>query len=227
VLRFLDVDTIAFTVIGYPLSYIEAIGTVLYLASVWLVARRNVLTWPVGIVSVLLYMALFYQVALYADALEQGYYLVASVYGWIYWSRSAAETVTTTGARYGTRRSMAAWAGATFMASILLASFVGRLHLLAPSFFPEPASYPFLDSLTTAMSLTAMWLLARKRIESWIYWIVVDVIAVGLYYVKNVRFIALLYVALLMLAIRGLVAWHRASRATVEVIEPVTVSPGA
>ena len=70
----LSVNTVFFTVLGYPMSYIELVGTILYLLSVWLIARRNMLTWPVGIVSVLLYMALFYQIRLYSDALEQVYY---------------------------------------------------------------------------------------------------------------------------------------------------------
>lgn len=59
-LAFLSVDNIAFTVLGYPMSYVELLGTILYLWSVWLIAHRRVLTWPVGIISVLLYMALFY-----------------------------------------------------------------------------------------------------------------------------------------------------------------------
>ncbi|MEO0562172.1 MAG: nicotinamide mononucleotide transporter family protein, partial [Chloroflexota bacterium] len=79
-MNLLSVDNIAFTVVGYPLSYIELVGTVLYLASVWLISRRNMLTWPVGIISVLLFMVLFYQIRLYADAIEQVYYLGASVY---------------------------------------------------------------------------------------------------------------------------------------------------
>jgi len=75
----LSVDTIFVTVLGSPISYIEFAGTVLYLWSVWLIARRRMLTWPVGIVSVLLYMALFYQIRLYSDAPEQLYYLGARV----------------------------------------------------------------------------------------------------------------------------------------------------
>ncbi len=70
------------------MSYIEFAGTVLYLWSVWLIAHRNILTWPVGIVAVALYLALFYQIRLYADALEQVYYLGASAYGWWNWSKS-------------------------------------------------------------------------------------------------------------------------------------------
>src|SRR6185503_528973 len=87
-LKFFSVSNIAFTVFGYPLSYVELFGTILYLWSVWLISQRRVLTWPVGIVSVLLYITLFYQIRLYSDAFEQVYYLGASAYGWWYWSRS-------------------------------------------------------------------------------------------------------------------------------------------
>ena len=89
---FLSVDTIAFTIIGYPMSYVEFIGTILYLWSVWLIAKRKTLTWPVGIVSGLLYVILFYQIRLYSDTLEQVYYLGTSIYGW--WSGISPQRIT-------------------------------------------------------------------------------------------------------------------------------------
>ena len=85
---FLSINNIAFVIFGYPMSYVELVGTILYLWSVWLISRRQILTWPVGIVSVILYMLLFYQIRLYSDFLEQIYYLGASVYGWIVWNKS-------------------------------------------------------------------------------------------------------------------------------------------
>jgi nicotinamide mononucleotide transporter len=88
---------------------------------------------------------------------------------------------------------------------------MSRLHVLLPALFPEPASYPYVDALTTVMSFTAMLLMARQRIESWVYWIVVDVIGIWLYFVKDVRFVSLLYVILLILATKGLVSWLRVS----------------
>ena len=84
-LEWFSVNKIIFTFLNYPMSYIEFIGTIFYLWSVWLIARRNILTWPVGIISVLLYMALFYQIQLYSDTVEQVYYLIASAYGWWRW----------------------------------------------------------------------------------------------------------------------------------------------
>lgn len=205
--NFFSVNNTAFTVLGYPLSYVELFGTVFYLWSVWLIARRRILTWPVGIVSVLLYLALFYQIRLYSDAMEQVYYLLASVYGWWRWAHSPRAKGTILSVEYSAPRRMLAWLLVTAFLGAALGAFMGRAHALFPSLFPEEASFPYLDALTTVMSFTAMWLMARRRIESWLYWIVVDVVGVGLYYVKDVKFVSLLYVLLLCLAIRGFASW--------------------
>lgn len=207
-----DVNTIAFTVLGYPLSYLELVGTLLYLWSVWLIARQQILTWPVGIVSVLLFMLLFYQIRLYSDALEQIYYLVASVYGWWLWRRRGRSEAQPFVPYLSAPRSLGLVLLLTIGLGLALGSIMGRIHELLPVLFPAPAAFPYLDALTTVMSFSAMWLLAQKRLESWAYWIVVDVIGIGLYAVQGVRFIALLYVVLLVLAISGLRNWLRAAR---------------
>ena len=207
-----SIDNIAFSVFGYQLSYVELFGTALYLWSVWLIARRRIWTWPVGIVSVLLYMALFYQIRLYSDALEQVYYLAASVYGWWSWSHSRIDDGTIRDVSFSSTKWIIVWVLVTALLAAALGQFMSQAHNLSPRIFPEPASYPYLDALTTIMSFTAMWLMARRRIESWIYWIVVDVIGIGLYYAKSVKFIALLYVVLLFLAIKGLLSWRKATQ---------------
>lgn len=213
-LKLLSVETVAFTVLGYPMSYVELSGTLLYLWSVWLMARRRMLTWPVGIASVLLYAALFYQIRLYSDSAEQVYYLAASVYGWWRWKASseAARGGRAVPVRFSRLGGVVSGVVVTAALSAALGAFMERAHLLLPRVFPEPASFPYLDALTTVMSFTAMWLLARARAESWVYWIAVDVIGVWLYYVKGVRFVALLYVVLLGMAVGGLVSWARAAR---------------
>jgi nicotinamide mononucleotide transporter len=208
----LSVDFTLFVILGYPMSCIEFAGTALYLCSVWLISRRSVLTWPVGMIAVALFMALFYQIRLYSDTLEQVYYLGASVYGWWYWSRSEPGTRTIAEVDFSGARSAAAWLIATLMLSAGLGVVMSRVHEWAPWLFPEAASYPYLDALTTVMSLVAMWLMARKHIESWIYWIVVDAVGIWLYFVKDVKFVSLLYVILLVLAIGGLADWMRARR---------------
>lgn len=206
----LSINTIAFTILGYPMSYIELVGTAFYLWSVWLIARKNMLTWPVGIISVLLFMSLFYQIRLYSDALEQVYYLLASLYGWWWWSRKGPAQNVTSGFLYSPRRYGLLTLGITLGVGLALGGLMTQIHTWLPQWFPEAASFPVLDAITTIMSFTAMALMALKRIESWLYWIVVDVIAIRLYYVKEVRFLSLLYLILLGIAINGLVSWHRA-----------------
>jgi nicotinamide mononucleotide transporter len=224
-LSFLSIDNVAFVIFGYPMSYVELVGTILYLWSVWLISKRQILTWPVGIVSVILYMLLFYQIRLYSDFLEQIYYLGASVYGWIVWNKSVDDGQIQD-VVYGNRRSILLWIAITLILSILLGVFMARIHLLLPEVFPEAASYPFLDALTTIMSFTAMWLMARKRIESWFYWIIVDMIGIWLYFVKDVKFISLLYVILLAIAFNGLRSWSQARIVAVSTQSPYENSPG-
>ena len=207
--NYLSVDNIAFTVIGYPMSYIEFVGTILYVWSVWLIAKRRILTWPVGIVSVLLYMILFYQIRLYSDTIEQIYYLGASVYGWWVWSKSSKDNGQTNDVTYNSWTGVMLWAGITASVSAAFGFLMSRIHILLPSIFPEAASFPYLDAFTTIMSFSAMWLMAQKKTESWFYWIIVDGIGIWLYYVKGVRFISLLYVVLLVMAFNGLRLWHQ------------------
>ncbi len=114
------------------------------------------------------------------------------------------------GVRFSGPRPLLLTAAVTGGVALAAGVLMSRAHLLLPRLFPEPASFPYLDALTTVMSLVAMWLMVRKRTESWVYWIVVDVIGIGLYYVKAVKFVALLYVLLLAMALRGLVSWVRA-----------------
>ncbi|MGB8703327.1 MAG: nicotinamide riboside transporter PnuC [Thermosynechococcaceae cyanobacterium] len=205
-----SVENIALVVLGYPLSYVELVGTILYLWSVWLISKRRILTWPIGIVSVLLYMALFYQIRLYSDTLEQIYYLGASVYGWRKWNQSPQKKGQITDVIYSSRRAIIAWIALTVVISAGTGLLMSRVHLWLPSIFPESASFPYLDALTTIMSFVAMWLMAQKKIESWFYWIIVDVIGIWLYFEKDVRFVSLLYVILLFLAINGLRMWRKA-----------------
>ena len=205
---FFSVNTTAVVILGYPLSYLELVGTVFNLWSVWLVTRRRIETWPVGIVGIVLFLLLFYQIRLYADVFEQTYFLIASFVGWWRWRREPPETETESGATYSDRRAVITWVVVTAVGGLLLGAFTSRAHLFLPGVFQAPAAYPYLDAITTAMSFTATWLMAQKRIEHWLYWIVVDVIGIGLYFVQGAVFVSGLYVIFLVLALRGWLAWR-------------------
>jgi nicotinamide mononucleotide transporter len=206
-----SVKTIFFEIFNYPISYIEFFGTILYLLSVLLIAQKNILTWPVGIISVILYGMLFYQIQLYSDTVEQVYYLGASIYGWIYWNKNKEETSNAINFRYSSLKVLLTWSFTTIILSLFLTIFMMDVHNLIPEIFPSPASFPFLDALTTIMSFVAMFLMAQKRIESWVYWIIIDIIGIILYFVKDVKFISILYLFLLVIAVRGFIKWHNDS----------------
>lgn len=207
----LDINNIFFTLIGYPMSYIEFFGTVAYLASVWLVARKNMLTWPIGIFSVILYCLLFLQINLYADTIEQSYYLGMSLYGWWFWKQNSAKSDAISFS-FSPKVSILKCIALSLISGIAFGLFLLNAHTIAPVIFTEPASYPMIDAITTTSSLMAMWLLSRKRAESWIYWIAVDVVAIWLYYIKDVKFLSLLYVVLLGIAINGFRTWQKGVR---------------
>jgi nicotinamide mononucleotide transporter len=155
-------------------------------------------------------MVLFYQIRLYSDTIEQIYYLGASIYGWVIWNESPKDEGKITDVVYSNRKEVIFWIVITSICSVIVSFLMSRIHLLLPTIFPEAASYPFLDALTTIMSFTAMWLMAKKKIESWIYWIIIDVIGIWLYFVKDVKFISLLYVVLLFMAFNGFSSWRKA-----------------
>jgi nicotinamide mononucleotide transporter len=200
-----SVSNIFFEVLGYEVSYLEFVGTVAYFASVLLIARKNMLTWPIGILSVLLFMLLFYQVQLYSDALEQVYYLGASVVGWLLWRKHRVEREIPSG--FSSAKTLAVVAIGTATLGLALGAVMSSVHLWLPSFFALPAAFPYLDAITTVMSFAAMWLLVLRRTESWVYWILVDILAIYIYFSKGLLFLGLQYIALLAIAIFGLVSW--------------------
>jgi nicotinamide mononucleotide transporter len=205
-----DVNTIMLDVAGYPLSYIEFAGTILYFASVYLISRKNIITWPVGILSVILYGILFYQIQLYSDMLEQGYYFVISIVGWIAWNRNkekqADNKIKT---MWSSKIGIISAIFVTIVATVILSFCTFNFHIWFPVLFQEQASYPVIDALTTVMSFVAMYLTTLRKNEGWLYWIIVDVIAIWLYWIKDVKFISIQYIFLLIMAIYGFINWMK------------------
>lgn len=204
----LSVERTAVELLGYGMSWVELLGTLFSLASVWLVARKSRWTWPVGNVGVALFFALFIQIRLYADAIEQVYFFVAGIYGWWAWSARGLDRGRS-GFAYGPWRERLLAGAVTGALTLGLGLLIQRLPLWWPSLFSAPPDYPWLDAGTTALSVVATVLMAWGRTECWAYWVVVDVIGIGLYGAKGVHLLALLYVLFLGMAIRGWVEWHK------------------
>jgi nicotinamide mononucleotide transporter len=206
---FVNLNTPFFEVLSYPVSYVEFFGTLFNLASVALVARKSIWNWPIGIVGASIFVALFYQVNLYAELVQQIYFIFCSFYGWWYWSQSKnKESKESCVATFSSRQEILGWILVTLSLTLAFALLIKNIHILFPFIFSVPASYPFTDSFVTMMSFVAMILMARMRTECWIYWIAVNLVSIGLYFKKGIPFICLLYVVFLLMAFAGLWNWR-------------------
>jgi nicotinamide mononucleotide transporter len=207
-INFFNVNTIFFTIFDYPMSYIEFFGTILNIAAVYLVARNNKWNWVVGSVASVLFGLLFFQIRLYSDFFEQIYYGITGVIGWILWSKknenSIEKAITKT-----TQKTNIIYTFAVILGTVLLGYLTANFNVWWPQFFPESASYPYLDAFTTVLSFAATILLIQKKVESWYMWILVDIIGIWLYYTKGVVFVSLLYIVFLVLAAQGLFKWKK------------------
>lgn len=210
-LQLLNVNNTFFTIFNYPMSYVEFFGTLFNIATVWLLVKKRILNWPVGIIGVVLFAALFYQLHLYADLFEQFYYFITGFIGWYMWAhakkpKDEEEKIIVT------RNSLKVnliWIGAILILTAVGAWAMSNINIWLPKYFPEPAALPFMDMLTTIMSFAAQILMMYKKLENWVLWIIVDVIGIWLYWYKGVPFVALLYVIFLVLASKGLLEWHK------------------
>jgi nicotinamide mononucleotide transporter len=201
----IDITNTFITVYGYPLSYVEFVGTFTGLISVWFAARSNIWTWPIGLINVVCFFLIFFQVQLYADMFLQIYFFITSIYGWIIWYNKKGEG----NIEWLNNKTRVTMLAIIISSTIVLGLVVKNIHLLLPSVFSKQASYPFPDAFVATLSIVATILLAKKKTENWILWIIADVISVGLYAKKSVMFITIEYVIFLCLASVGLITWGK------------------
>jgi nicotinamide mononucleotide transporter len=182
------------------MAWLEFTGLASGLLCVWLLIRQNVWTFPIGLVYSVVSVAVFIEARLYADVLLSGYYVLMNAYGWYYWLYG------------GTRRPADGLPVIrTPQQTALVLVLITVVSIGAMGWFFDTrtdASFPYWDSATTCMSFAAMWMTARKYIENWIVWLLVDVIATAIYYVKGIHFYAILYGVYLGMAILGWRAWQ-------------------
>lgn len=212
-MNFLSVNTTLFTFLGYQMSYLEFAGTLFNLASVITAVRNNYITWPMGVVGGFLFAALFYQIQLYSDLVEQIFYIATGFWGWWVWlnpkTKKEADKDKRLKISNNSRSANIAWIASIIAISIVSGFFMSRIHFILPKLFPIPASFAYLDALTTVMSFAATILMAKKRIECWYLWISVDVIGIGLYFARGTIFLSLLYLIFLVLASKGYFNWKK------------------
>ena len=204
-MTFFDINNIAFTVLNYPISYVELIGTLFGFISVYLAARANILTWGTGIVNVVFLFILFFQIQLYADMFLQVYFFAVTLYGWYSWKKKP-KLNSITSISFNAKL----WTAGIIISGTFIAGFLfSNIHLYLPNYFAIKAAYPHIDSFVMVTSVLATILLAQKKVETWYLWIIVDVVCVFLFFKKGVVFLALEYLIFLGMAVNGLFHWKK------------------
>lgn len=184
------------------MDILEVAGALLGVLYLWLEYRASVYLWPVSIVMPAVYLGVYYRAGLYADMAIQVYFILASVYGWFVWilkrkTSGYSESVESGISHFSVRQLVV-----ILPVFIVVFLFIGWL---LDSY--TDSNVPWLDSFTTSFSMLAMWLLARKYVEQWLVWILVDVVSSGLYIYKELYFTAALYALYTVIACLGYRKW--------------------
>ena len=196
----MDVSPLADAFVAFFRDPVEIAGAVLSALSIYLLARQRVLGWPIGIVATGLYIPVYYRAQLFADmALYALIYLPGLVYGWYVWTRGRAAGEALPVSRISRR-----WLVGLLAASALSMVAIG---LVLDRLMQQPLAY--WDAFTTAFAIAGQLMQARKWIENWLLWIVVDSVAAGVYFVKGLYPTMVLYALFLVLAAKGYAEWKR------------------
>jgi nicotinamide mononucleotide transporter len=182
------------------MTAIEALAALLTLANVWLVVRRSVWNFPVALVAVTMTAVVLVEAKLYSDAGLQGFFFVLNLYGWWAWSRNRADSGTIIVGRLTTPAYV-------LIVVAALAATYGWGQVMGAT---TDASAPFLDASIAMFSVAAQILMTQRKIENWHVWIVVNLISIGVYWMKGLYWFTGLYVILLVIAVRGLAEWRAA-----------------
>jgi nicotinamide mononucleotide transporter len=191
-----------------PLALTEVLGFVTGAWCVWLLVEENIWNWPIGIANNAFYVVVFWRARLFADMSLQIVYIVLSIIGWYLWLHGGAGHGRLTVRRTRWRE------GAIIAVAVVVITVAGTAFLRTVR-----DSAPFLDSLTTSISLAAQYMLTRKLIENWHLWIAVDVIYVGLYASRALPLTAVLYAIFLTMCIVGLLEWRRSEARAAAAVE--------
>lgn len=191
----------------FSMGTLEAAGLIFGLLCVYFLIKNNILTWPTGILYILISFVIFWQQQLYGDFLLHIIFLTLNIYGWYYWVYGKNEKKEKIKIEWLTFSQNIIYFLLSLAGIAVIGYFLSHVHIIWPNL--KPASVPYWDAATTSLSIVGMWITARKKVENWLYWLIVDILAVGIYLYKGIYFYALLYFIYIGLAIAGYIKWKK------------------
>lgn len=186
-------------------TWIEAIAVISGIVSVWYSRKENILVFPTGLLNTTIYIYLSFKGHLLGEASVNLYYTIMSLYGWYLWTRKNQTNqefilqITNSNTKERIQQFL-------FFAGVYAIIFFALVYV-KQSFAPE--AIPWADALASASAYTAMWLMAKKKVESWFWWVLTNIASIPLYFIKGYTFTSVQFIVLLILAIAGWIEWSR------------------
>jgi len=185
-------------------SALEFVAVLAGIASVWFSKKEQVLVYPVGLINTTIFVYLSFKGHLLGEASVNIYYTVMSIYGWWLWTRKNDKQETILQIQFSTTKELLQQL--LFFTAFYVVLYTA-LYFSKTSF--APGAIPWADALSSAAAYTGMWLMAKKKVESWYYWIATNIFSIPLYFVKGYVFTSVQFAVLLALAVAGLIAWRK------------------
>jgi len=179
---------------------LEIVAVVFGLLSVWCSKNNNILVFPTGMISTAIFIYLLYKWVLLGDMMINAYYFLMSIYGWFIWTRKENNSVTPISRVTNNEKKIGI---------IIFLSSLVFVYLIYVYFDKWGTITSYVDNITTAIFFVGMWLMAKRKIENWIFWIIADIISIPLYFYKGLTFTSLQYLIFTFIAIAGYYSWKK------------------
>jgi nicotinamide mononucleotide transporter len=185
-------------------GWLEYLAVFAGIASVWFSRKENILVYPVGLINTIIYIYLSFKFHLPGEASVNFYYTIMSLYGWYMWLKRDTQKEKVLHIQFSDKKM---WVYQFLFFGFFYVTIYFSLVYLKENFFE--GAIPWADALASATAFTGMWLMTRKKVESWYWWIATNIASIPLYFVKGLVFTSVYYFVLLVIAISGLLEWIR------------------
>jgi nicotinamide mononucleotide transporter len=183
-------------------KWYEYVAVFTGIASVWYSRKENILVYPTGLINTTIYIFLSFNGGLLGEASVNIYYTVMSIYGWLLWSKKDLEQHLILQITSSSKKE---WLQQLGFFAVFYGAIYFALTYLKRDF--APGAIPWADAFASATAFTGMWLMTRKKVESWYWWIATNIASIPLYFVKHYVFTSVYYIILLIMAFAGLIEW--------------------
>jgi nicotinamide mononucleotide transporter len=188
-------------------TVLEYVAVLFGIVSVWFSRKENILVYPIGIINTIIYIYLSYKGSLFGEALVNLYYTIMSIYGWVLWTRKDKQEKPVVKVTWSNKKE---WRNEILFFSAFYVVIFSALTYLKKDF--APGAIPWADAFASATAFTGMWLMAKKKVESWYWWIATNIASIPLYFVKQYVFTSVYYFILLIMAVWGLIEWSKRAK---------------